>query len=355
MLSQRHCDSRHVHCSSDARVVCRRHRCSLTLSTAHRSSVSWPRGQDQREPMPDGFRSGGGKAMTGQALSASRGLLLSPTNATGEIECTSDVDWFARDTWIHRKRPVADVLHLVKVPLRPDKLVTVARSRGLPLRVIDEGYLCHCVSRELWQASAPAPFVLRERGRMIELWGYSAADAALLIDHALAYGDPALVSAVAGLDGIVSKPMPRFEAGRRLGFVLRACPVVRLAVARRGHAAGAEIDAFLAQCFAAGDEPVSREEVYRDWLTAQINREETGVKLAGVRVVGMSRQRLFRRTQAPDRRGRRLERPDVRFEGDVLVCDGDRLRAWLAHGVGRHRAFGFGALILAPPRNGPVA
>lgn len=245
---------------------------------------------------------------------------------------------------------MGELIHLVKVPLRPDKLVRAARARQLPLRDVDEGYLCHCILRELWQAMAPTPFVLSERGRVVELWGYSAADAERLVDHARAFGDPSVLSVIHVLDGIASKPMPRFRAGRRLGFLLRACPIVRLAQARNGHAAGAEVDVFLARCFAAGDEPVSRDVVYRDWLAAQINRDITGVTLKGARVVALSRRRLFRRTQGTERRGGRLERPDVRFEGELVVADGDRFNAWLAHGVGRHRAFGFGAVILAPPR-----
>lgn len=242
-------------------------------------------------------------------------------------------------------------LHLVKIPLRPDKLMSIARSRALPLRDVDDGYLCHCVMRDLWQERAPAPFVLRGSGRTLDVWGYSDSDAGALVEHARAFGDPSLLAAITDLDTVASKVMPRFEAGRRLGFLLRACPVVRLAQKTNGHVAGAEVDAFLARCFAVGkDVAVSRETVYRDWIAGQVNQPNTtGVTLDHVRVAAMSRERLVRRTQGNERKARRLERPDVRFEGDVLVVDGGRFHEWLAHGVGRHRAFGFGALILVPP------
>ena len=243
-----------------------------------------------------------------------------------------------------------DSLHLVKIPLRLDKLMTLARSRGLPIRDLDDGYLCHCVLRELWQERAPAPFVIRGQGRNLVVWGYSATDAPTLVGHARAFGDPSLVATIGDLDAIASKQMPRFEAGRRLGFLLRACPIVRLARATNGHVAGAELDAFLAECFAVGnDMPVSRERVYRDWIAAKINQTATGVALERVRVAAISRERLVRRTQGSERKARRLERPDVRFEGDLAVVDGERFHKWLGHGIGRHRAFGFGALILVPP------
>ena len=247
-----------------------------------------------------------------------------------------------------------DSLHLVKIPLRPDRLIAIARSRALPLRNLDDGYLCHCVMREMWQRRAPAPFVLRRNGRTLDVWGYTGSDARALVDHARAFGDPSLLAAIADLDHVASKPMPLFDVGRRLGFLLRACPVVRLARATDGHKVGAEVDAFLARCFTVGREvAVSREQVYREWIIAKVNQPEmTGVAVDGVRVSAMSRERLVRRTQGSERKARHLERPDVRFEGELVVVDGQRFHEWLAHGVGRHRAFGFGALILVPPANG---
>jgi CRISPR system Cascade subunit CasE len=246
---------------------------------------------------------------------------------------------------------VPESLHLVKIPLRPDKLMAIARSRALPLRDLDDGYLCHCVMRELWQERAPAPFVLRGCGRTLDVWGYSDCDAEALVEHARAFGDPSLLAAIADLDAVASRGIPRFEGGRRLGFLLRACPVVRLAQATNGHVAGAEVDAFLARCFAVGkDVAVTRERVYRDWIAAKVNQPgTTGVTLDRVRVAAITRERLVRRTQGRERKASRLERPDVRFEGDLVVVDGERLHEWLAHGIGRHRAFGFGALILVPP------
>jgi CRISPR system Cascade subunit CasE len=244
-----------------------------------------------------------------------------------------------------------ELIHLVKVPLRVEKLVAVARRRGLSVREIDEGYLAHMIMRELWQDRAPAPFVVRGGARALDTWGYSRSDAATLIDHATAFGDPSLLAALGDLNAIASKPMPRFERGRRLGFVLRACPVVRLAGPTNGHRAGAEVDAFLARCFAAGkNTSVSREEVYREWVVRTMSRPaETGVRVTRVAVAGMSRERLVRRTHEGTRGSRHLERPDVRFEGEMVVEDGDRLLSYLGHGVGRHRAFGFGAVMLTPP------
>lgn len=251
---------------------------------------------------------------------------------------------------------MASPLHLVKVPLRPERLITIARQRGFPVREVDEGYLAHVVLRELWQEGAPAPFVLRESARCVDVWGYSSWDAARLIDHAISFGDPSLIASVAEIGAIASRPMPNFEAGRRLGFEVRACPVVRLASGRSGHGRGAEIDAFLARSFAAGDGYVSREDVYRDWFMRNLApATKSGVTVVRVEVRGVSRVRLLRRTHGEARTSSRIERPDVRFVGEVIVADGGRLLEYIAHGVGRHRAFGFGALMLVAPGAGSSA
>ncbi len=248
---------------------------------------------------------------------------------------------------------MSDVLHLVKIPVRSAQLAAFARRRNWSVRELDEGYVAHGLLRQLWQDKAPAPFVATPNGRVIDIWGYTTADAAVLVDHVRAFGDPELVAVLADPMQIASKPMPLLTAGRRIGFTLRACPVVRLGRGAVGHRPGAEVDAFLARCAEAGPEAlVSREHVYQEWLVNRIERSESGARPLAVRVRGMSRERLMRRTQGAPRRAVRLERPDVSFAGELVVRDGDMFMRWLARGVGRHRAFGFGALMLAPPGRG---
>ena len=61
--------------------------------------------------------------------------------------------------------------------------------------------------------------------------------------------------------------------------------------------------------------------------------------------IAVVEQRLQRRAG-----GRQIfsRRPDVTFRGTLQVTDPDRFHALLARGVGRHRAFGFGMLLLRP-------
>lgn len=248
---------------------------------------------------------------------------------------------------------MADSINLVRVPFRVEALVRLAKQRRLPIRELDDGYLAHSILRELWQENAPAPFVLRERSNRMEAWGYSAATAAKLQDHARAFGDPSLLAALdGGLDAIASKVVPSFPAGKRVGFMVRVCPVVRLSNGRGGKK-GREVDAFLARCWQVGkDVVVSRECVYREWLQTRFTPDRVGVRLERVIVDAYQRERFVRRTQPGSdgtRRGASIERPDVRLSGELVVENSDLFSEMLRRGVGRHKAFGFGMVLLVPP------
>lgn len=242
-------------------------------------------------------------------------------------------------------------LHLVKVPLRVDRLLWIARRRGITVRDLDDGYLVHCLLREVWQDVAPAPFVVRGSGRTLDVWGYSSANASVLTSHARDFGDPAVLEAMDNLDSIASREMPRFEKGRVVGFLARVCPVVRLARDGHGHHAGAEVDAYVARSLGApSSATLSRDDVYREWFQLRMkDRSVTGAEVLRVRLAGISSRGVVRRTQGEERRARTLQRPDVHVEGELSIVDGDDFVRFLGHGVGRHRAFGFGAVIVVPP------
>jgi CRISPR system Cascade subunit CasE len=245
-------------------------------------------------------------------------------------------------------------VYLVRVRMRVDRLIDHGRRRKMPLHDIDLGYLAHSYLRELWPEQAPQPFTIKRVGsRWVELWGYGGSDEARLRDYAQTYGAPELVSGVE-LGTLASKPMPQFDSGRVVGFVLRACPVVR--TKRPGKPEGQrEIDAWLARCIAVGVDanskkkhPVDRETVYREWLDERLERQG-GAHLLSAQLVAFQRERLWRRDHSPERKAKKLERPDAKLRGLLRVEDGVAFLRLLAQGVGRHRAFGFGMILLQPP------
>jgi CRISPR system Cascade subunit CasE len=75
-----------------------------------------------------------------------------------------------------------------------------------------------------------------------------------------------------------------------------------------------------------------------------------GAKLVVSRVEAQRRSILVRRTHGTARRSHLTERPDVLFGGTIEVTDAQAFPQLLERGVGRHRAFGFGMMLLRPPR-----
>jgi CRISPR system Cascade subunit CasE len=73
--------------------------------------------------------------------------------------------------------------------------------------------------------------------------------------------------------------------------------------------------------------------------------------LPAARVEAFRFTRLLARDHSGGRsRSQHTEGPDATITGTLVVDDPDRFSVGLARGVGRFRAFGFGMLLLSPPR-----
>lgn len=213
----------------------------------------------------------------------------------------------------------------------------------------DLGYSVHCQLRALFRELAPQPFrALEDHRRWLQVIGYSTADASALAQAATMFASPALHRAV-DWDRLASKPLPvSWPLGRRFGFETRVCPSVRRSSGGPQARAGAEVDAFLAECWKVGDpaRAVDRESVYRSWLERAF--DGSGVQLNRADLVAFRQCRVLRRTQGQDRRAQTSGRPDALLRGDLSIVDSSAFSRFLARGVGRHRAFGFGLLLLRP-------
>jgi CRISPR system Cascade subunit CasE len=247
----------------------------------------------------------------------------------------------------------AEALRLIRLKLDAEKLASFGREQGLALFEMDNGYLIHCATRALFGEHAPQPFALMEtRGRHLIVLGYGTKDGTDLAAHASAFAEPLVASVLVG--DIEAKAMPTSWKPRlRVGFEVRVSPVVRLAKEVPGKGAlGAEVDAFLPACWRAGDPsvPVDRQDVYRTWLAGQLERHG-GARLVSMRMESFRRGRFTRRNHpgGPAKRTAHLvERPDALVQGVLEVTDSNAFSALLLRGVGRHRSFGFGMLLLRP-------
>ncbi len=248
--------------------------------------------------------------------------------------------------------PEAAPLYMLRLRLDQRRLIELAKRRGLPLRDVDLGYIVHCQLGELFGDPTPSPFAIVGRpGRDITVLAYSSRPKSALQEHADAFADPA-VHAACSFERLEEKRMPEmWPVGKRLGFEARICPVVRLGSDGDSHRKGAEVDAFLARCRAAGDGVrLEREAVYREWLKREVERNGAA-RLIAARLAAFQLERIVRRRADPARTARVFERPAALVRGQLEIADGMAFSALLRRGLGRHRAFGFGMLLLRPLGN----
>ena len=214
-------------------------------------------------------------------------------------------------------------------------------------RLQDPDHAMHCLLTESFGELAPRPFRLimpRGQSRGV-LYGYARVEAEDLRDAAGIYACPSQVC-ILSPDSIASKPMPSvWRVGKRLGFETRVRPIVRRSrnADCRPHK---ECDAFAREAsrYPKGAMPYSREAVYTNWLSDQFDRRG-GARLDPDRTKLMS----FQRTRAVRKlHARHSEGPDAVMRGVLTITDPDAFSSLLAHGIGRHRAYGYGMLLLRP-------
>jgi CRISPR system Cascade subunit CasE len=237
------------------------------------------------------------------------------------------------------------------IQLQPDMraLFRFLEHREMNVRADEDlGYGLHVWLTALFGEMAPRPFRLYQSGKTSPacLLGYVRHDADALSAYARQFAEPlAYGAAAAGLENLRTsvKPLPEdWRAGRRFGFEVFTCPIARKS------RSGIEKDVFLIHADREGENAgLRRETVYLDWLRNQFGEAcvlENG-ELAGFRLIHQ-----IRRKQAVNghRVSARLYRPQALLRGVLTVSNGETFRTLLARGIGRHRAFGYGMLLLRP-------
>ena len=270
--------------------------------------------------------------------------------------------------------PLTGQLHMIRADLDVKAFHRWASERDLIARnTFDEGYaLHHLLVQSFGCDRAPRPFRViiprPERGRQRRgtLYGYTSADAAALRDAAMTYACP-LQSKVLPAARLCSKQMPTtWSTGQRLGFEVLVRPVVRPKNRRlntRGGGTrrpGAETDVWQweAEKHPRGEMKRSREQVYTAWLAARLAGHgaalEPGTRLASFQRVRTVRPYHDRATKQPrtvrKRRAHATEGPHAVLQGTLTITDPDAFAGLVAHGIGRHRAYGYGMVLLRPPR-----
>ncbi len=222
-----------------------------------------------------------------------------------------------------------------------------AGARGMISRgAFDPGFAMHCLLTESFgREMAPKPFrmiIPRDRDSVGgTFYAYSPCTADDLRETAEVFACP-LQSTILPAQSICDKAMPEsWRRGRRLGFEVLVRPIVRCG--RGSGRPGSERDAFQAEAerHPRGESAIKREDVYRDWLSARLARSGASLKEA--------RLRSFRRVRVVRKLGKHAsEGPDAVMQGTLEVTDPTDFAQLIASGIGRHRAYGYGMLLLRP-------
>jgi len=242
-------------------------------------------------------------------------------------------------------------LYLLQTQPDPQRVAAWATRHRLLDSQGDLGYALHALFHAAFGEHAPQPFryLDAEQG----LLAYTQLSAAELAELA-ALADPNALAAL-GLGqtsrhgGMNVRPFPmQWATGHALGFEVRVRPIIR-----EGKS-GRERDAFLAAVEKTGDGELNRSEVYVQWLRELFARQG-GAELVDASVVryqqlGVTRKGLTGGTDNV-RHSRLVYGPDAVLTGQLRVTDPQAFAQLLAQGVGRHRAFGFGLLLLRPARS----
>jgi len=236
-------------------------------------------------------------------------------------------------------------LHLIHMRPNLNRLLPWAQRQGLipDHGQGDLGYAFHAALRAAFADFAPQPFSYRTGHGLL---AYT--DRAEDMRAAVAMAAPD-VAEMLGLDATPQVPgllMRQFQIGwkrgQSLSFEVRVRPVVRKD--------DKELDVFLSAARRLPDAVLSREAVYTDWLKRQF---EDVADLHELRMTEFSLSTVMRRSvhQADGGRPKRpVQGPDAVFTGVLQVRDGEGFAALVARGIGRHRAFGFGMLLLRPAK-----
>lgn len=249
-------------------------------------------------------------------------------------------------------------LHLIRARLGTNALVRWAGERGWTgsrAGTFDQGRALHHLVDEMFGPTVLRPFRLLVPQRRSEgnLYAYSALDATALRRAADIQAKPDHLL-VLPLECMDSKPMPNdWAAGQRLGFNVRVRPVRRIGRPIETQSgtipAGSELDAFLLEAIRRHPEKRngmrkskrSREAVYLDWLSVRLC-DAASLDVQASRVVQFHRTVVSRGTAG-------VEGPDAVVHGTLTIENGEQFGELLRHGVGRHRAFGYGMILLSAP------
>ena len=205
----------------------------------------------------------------------------------------------------------------------------------------DTDRTAHCLMMETFGSeNSPNPFVFKmpQNGqRMGTVLGYTRRDEQELV-RAAEQEQRLVHTSVLNPDTIRTVPVPdQWYEGQQVGFEIRIFPTKR---SSNRDPVKEEKDYFL-----GAPEGMSRSDNYCGWLADRLKRQGALLpNLEDMRMTEFSIRRIRRNRTSPWQSG-----PDATIRGTATVVNPELMLPVLEEGIGRHKGYGYGMLLL---RNG---
>lgn len=208
----------------------------------------------------------------------------------------------------------------------------------------DFGYALHALLAEAFDGQPPTPFRYMDDQGLLAYSETGEDDLRRRIAAA-----PPETRRILGLDRPRLRGFPvEWPSGKRLGFEVRVRPIIRTNANKERDLYQYRMEQRPEGC---EDPKPSREAVYREWLEQRLSTDNAA-KLIGAEMHGFALRQVVRRPQKADEKNKRKPKgvtgPDALFRGELEVGDPAAFARLLSRGIGRHRAFGYGMLLLRP-------
>ena len=246
-----------------------------------------------------------------------------------------------------------NAFNLVRVPIDLRRLDRWADSRVCSANLrMDRGRTLHHLLTEVFGRRVLSPFrLMAPKGYVTaNLYAYSNEDRDELLEAAANFALPDHLE-VLDSDRMLAKAMPtNWREGQRLGFEVQAWPVRRVSRPFRTSKGGwvganrkngsTELDAFVLAALRNPETRLRRDEIYLGWLQEQLGAAADLDRIAS-RLVRFQRVRVARGNAM-------VEGPQALFFGTLTVKAPGAFGKLVRRGIGRHRAYGYGMLLLRP-------
>lgn len=208
----------------------------------------------------------------------------------------------------------------------------------------DLGYAIHALLAEAFDGQPPTPFRYMNEQGLLAYCDASKNELTRRIDAA----SPE-VRHVLGLQQFRLRPFPvDWPSGKRLGFEVRVRPIIRTKEGKERDLYQYRMEQRTEN---SQDSVPSRETIYREWLNARLIAGNA-CRVISATMNGFILRQVIRRPQKgiedAQRRPKGVTGPDVLFRGELVVDDPIAFSELISRGIGRHRAFGYGMLLLRP-------